>query len=135
MPTIEINKNDGIRNNLNEIDNNAHSINKPINISSNNLRASNSYQDQVIKIDKYVDKISQFIIDSVPENKILMSMVAPGFTGSGSVNSGFVRSVITDPKERKRSQQDIVNMINKNAPSFSEGKIYSCPTPIRETIA
>ena len=76
-------------------------------------------------MDKYVDKISQFIIDSVPENKILMSMVAPGFTGSGSVNSGFVRSVITDPKERKRSQQDIVNMINKNAPSFSEGKIFA----------
>jgi multidrug efflux pump len=46
-------------------------------------------------MDKYVDKISQFIIDSVPENKILMSMVAPGFTGSGSVNSGFVRSVST----------------------------------------
>ena len=76
-------------------------------------------------MDKYVDKVSQFIIDSVPENKILMSMVAPGFTGSGSVNSGFVRSVITDPKERKRSQQDIVNMINKNAPSFSEGKIFA----------
>ncbi len=76
-------------------------------------------------MDKYVDKISQFIIDSVPENKILMSMVAPGFTGSGSVNSGFVRSVITDPKERKRSQQDIVNMINKNASSFSEGKIFA----------
>jgi multidrug efflux pump len=76
-------------------------------------------------MDKYVDKISQFIIDSVPENKILMSMVAPGFTGSGSVNSGFVRSVITDPKERKRSQQDTVNMINKNAPSFSEGKIFA----------
>jgi multidrug efflux pump len=76
-------------------------------------------------MDKYVDKISQFVIDSVPENKILMSMVAPGFTGSGSVNSGFVRSVITDPKERKRSQQDIVNMINRNAPSFSEGKIFA----------
>ena len=76
-------------------------------------------------MDKYVDKVSQFIIDSVPENKILMSMVAPGFTGSGSVNSGFIRSVITDPKERKRSQQDIVNMINKNAPSFSEGKIFA----------
>jgi multidrug efflux pump len=75
-------------------------------------------------MDKYVEKISQFIIDSVPENKIMMSMVAPGFTGSGSVNSGFVRSVLSDPKDRKRSQQDIVNMINKNAASFSEGKVF-----------
>lgn len=75
-------------------------------------------------MDKYVDKVSQFIVDSVPENKVLISMVAPGFTGSGSVNSGFVRSVLFDPKERKRSQQDIVNMINKNAASFSEGKVF-----------
>jgi multidrug efflux pump len=76
-------------------------------------------------MDKYVEKISQFIIDSVPENKIMMSMVAPGFTGSGSVNSGFVRSVLSDPKDRKRSQQDIVNMVNKNAASFSEGKVFA----------
>ena len=75
-------------------------------------------------MDKYVEKISQFIVDSVPENNVMISMVAPGFTGSGSVNSGFVRSVLSDPKDRKRSQQDIVNMINKNAASFSEGKIF-----------
>jgi multidrug efflux pump len=76
-------------------------------------------------MDKYVTRVSKFIADSVPENKFMMSMVAPGFSGAGTANSGFVRSVLVDPKDRKRSQQDIVNMVNKNAASFSEGKVFA----------
>ncbi len=76
-------------------------------------------------MDKYVTRVSKFITDSVPENKFMMSMVAPSFAGAGSANSGFVRSVLVDPKDRKRSQQDIVNMVNKNAASFSEGKVFA----------
>jgi multidrug efflux pump len=75
-------------------------------------------------MDKYVNRISQFVLDSVPEKRVLISITAPGFSG-GSVNSGMVRATLVDPKERKRSQQDIVNMINKNAPKFNEGKIFA----------
>jgi multidrug efflux pump len=75
-------------------------------------------------MDKYVNRISQFVLDSVPEKKVLISITAPGFSG-GSVNSGMVRATLVDPKERKRSQQDIVNMINKNAPKFNEGRIFA----------
>lgn len=76
-------------------------------------------------MDKYVDKLAQFIADSVPEKKVLISITAPGFTGSGSVNTGMVRAVLTDPNERSRSQQDIVNMVNKNLPKFNEGRAFS----------
>ena len=79
-------------------------------------------------MDKYVDRVSAFIADSVPEKAVLLSITAPGFTGSGSVNTGFVRATLTDPKNRKRSQQDIVNMVNKNISKFNEGKIF----PIQE---
>jgi len=75
-------------------------------------------------MDKYVDRISQFVSDSVPEKTVLISITAPGFTGSGSVNTGMVRALMTDPKDRKRSQQDVVNMINKNVSKFNEGKIF-----------
>ncbi len=75
-------------------------------------------------MDKYVDKISQFVADSIPEKTVLISITAPGFTGSGSVNTGMVRALMSDPKDRKRSQQDIVNMINKNVSKFNEGKIF-----------
>ncbi len=76
-------------------------------------------------MDRYVDKVTQFVADSVPEKTVLLSVTAPGFTGSGSVNTGFVRAALVDPKERQRSQQDIVNMINRNLGRFNEGKVFS----------
>jgi multidrug efflux pump len=74
-------------------------------------------------MDQYVNKISGFMMDSVPENKIVLSMTAPGFSG-GNVNSGNVRLMLTDPDERDRSQQDIVNMVNRNLGKFNEGRAF-----------
>ena len=76
-------------------------------------------------MDKYIDKLGQFMIDSVPEQKMVLTVTAPGFTGSGSVNTGFVRVSLVDPKERNRSQQQIVEMVNKNLPKFSEGRAFA----------
>lgn len=76
-------------------------------------------------MDEYVNKLAQLIQDSVPEKSVVISLTAPSFAGSGSVNSGFVRTVLTDPSERKRSQQDIVNMINRNLPKYSEGRAFT----------
>jgi multidrug efflux pump len=75
-------------------------------------------------MDTYVEKLSKFIQDSVPEKEIVISLTAPTFFGSGSVNAGFVRTVMVDPSKRKRSQQDVVSMINKNLSKFSEGKAF-----------
>jgi multidrug efflux pump len=48
-------------------------------------------------MDKYMDKLTNFLNDSVPEKKYMVSMTAPGFTGSGSANSGFVRIALISP--------------------------------------
>lgn len=74
-------------------------------------------------MDKYVNRITGFMMDSVPENKIVLSITAPGFSG-GNVNSGNVRLMLTDPNERDRSQQDIVNMVNRNLGKFNEGRAF-----------
>jgi multidrug efflux pump len=76
-------------------------------------------------MDKYIDQLINLTLDSVPEKKILISVTAPGFTGSGSVNSGFVRTVLTPPNERDRSQQQIVDMISRNLPRFNEGRAFA----------
>lgn len=76
-------------------------------------------------MDKFMDKLSNFLIDSIPEKRYMVSMTAPGFTGSGSANSGFVRVALCSPSERKRSQQDVVNWINKNLSRFSEGRAFA----------
>ena len=75
-------------------------------------------------MDRYVDKLGKFILDSVPEKDVMISLTAPGFSG-GSVNSGFVRVTLVPPSDRKRSQQQIVDMVNKNLPKFNEGRAVS----------
>ncbi len=76
-------------------------------------------------MDKYMDKLTNFLNDSVPEKKYMVSMTAPGFTGSGSANSGFVRIALISPSERVRSQQDIVNWVNKKLPRFNDGRSFA----------
>jgi multidrug efflux pump len=76
-------------------------------------------------MDKYMDKLATFLVDSLPEKKYITSMTAPGFTGSGSSNSGFVRILLVPPSERTRSQQDIVNWVNKKLPRFNEGRSFA----------
>jgi multidrug efflux pump len=76
-------------------------------------------------MDKYVNKVAQMVEDSVPEKNVLISITAPGFSGSGAVNTGMIRATLSNPKDRKRSQADIVNMINRNLGKFNEGRIFS----------
>jgi len=76
-------------------------------------------------MDKYMDKLATFLVDSLPEKKYITSMTAPGFTGSGSSNSGFVRILLVPPSERTRSQQEIVNWVNKKLPRFNEGRSFA----------
>ncbi len=76
-------------------------------------------------MDNYVNKVAAFVMDSVPENRIVMSLTAPGFTGTGSANTGFVRATLVDPKYRNRSQQEIVNMVGRNLPRYTEGRAFA----------
>lgn len=76
-------------------------------------------------MDKYMDKINKLIQDSIPEKDVVISVTAPGFTGGGSVNSGFFRVTLVPPGERKRSQQEIVDMMNKNLAKLNEGRAFS----------
>ena len=74
--------------------------------------------------DRFMDKITRFIEDSIPEKKVCLTVTAPNFAGSGSVNSGFVRLVLVPSEERKRTQQQIADYIMMNAGNFPEGKIF-----------
>ena len=75
-------------------------------------------------MDSYMDNLVQMIKDSVPENTKIISLTAPGSSG-GSVNSGFIRVSLTDPKDRTRSQQDIVDAINRAIRKFPQGKAFA----------
>ncbi|MCZ2395626.1 MAG: efflux RND transporter permease subunit, partial [Chitinophagales bacterium] len=75
-------------------------------------------------MENYMDKLDKFLMDSVPERDVMVTMVSPGF-GGGSANSGMIRVTLTDPKDRVRSQQEIVDMVNRNLSKFSEGRAFA----------
>jgi len=69
-------------------------------------------------MDEYVQELTDFIGKEVPERAGMVSVTAPGFGGSG-VNSGFVRVILKDPKDRDRTQQQIVDDITMKARKYS----------------
>jgi len=75
-------------------------------------------------MDAYVQRVVDFVMDSVPEYTSVLSVTSPGFTGGGSVNNGFIRVRLTDPDQRDRSQQEIVDMVNRNLKNFPEGRSF-----------
>lgn len=75
-------------------------------------------------MDKYMDQIGGMVMDSVPEHEIVLTVTAPGFTGSGAVNTGFVRIRLSQPGERNRTQQDIANVLNKILQSYNTGRAF-----------
>lgn len=62
--------------------------------------------------DRHMGAISAYVMDSVPEKRIALTVTAPGFAGSGAVNTGFGRVMLSDPEERNRSQQEIVDQVS-----------------------
>lgn len=74
--------------------------------------------------DALMDKLSGFITDSVPEKKVCLTVTAPGFAGSGAVNTGFVRLALSTADERERSQADIAAYISKHLSMFPEGRVF-----------
>jgi multidrug efflux pump len=82
-------------------------------------------------MDSYMDTLGTFLTDSIPEKTMLISLTAPGF-GGGSVNSGFFNVMLTDPKDRNRSQQQIVDMVNRNIKKFPQGRAFASQ---QETIS
>lgn len=74
--------------------------------------------------DNFILKLTDFINDSVPEKSALLTVTAPNFTGSGSVNTGFGRIVLVDPSKRKRSQAEIADYLNAKLRTFNEARTF-----------
>ncbi len=74
--------------------------------------------------DRFIDHLTALVMDSVPEMKTALTVTAPGYSGAGAVNTGFLRVMLADPKDRTRSQQEIVDMISRNLPRYTEGRAF-----------
>jgi len=59
-------------------------------------------------MDRYVLDLLR-LVDTIPEKEALISVTAPSFGSSTSVNSAFMRVTLKRPDERERSQMEIVS--------------------------
>ena len=66
---------------------------------------------------KYMDEMTQYIIDSIPEVSAPITLVAIG-GGGGATNSGTLNLYLKDPKERKRTQKEIFTQLSKELNNF-----------------
>ncbi len=72
-------------------------------------------------MERYMDRITQLINDSVPEKKVSLVLTSPGF-GSSSVNSGRANIALVPPDERDRSQHEIAEDLNRWSQAFVGAK-------------
>lgn len=75
-------------------------------------------------MDKFVDNVTLMLRDSIPERRFVFGAANSPFGGGGS-NTGFGRIALKDPEERKRTQQEIVNYLNKKLPQLNQGRIFA----------
>jgi multidrug efflux pump len=76
-------------------------------------------------MDRYVEKLTRFVLDSVPELRTAISNTGRG----GSPNSGSVKMNLWDKSLRTRSQEEIAEYISGNLPRFSEGRAFVSQEP------
>ena len=97
--------------------------------SAINMNLSTPEGSSFAYTDRFMMKVQQMISDSVPEKKVNITITAPGFGGSGSTNSGFVRMGLTDPGDRNRTQAEIAANLTKITRKYSEGKVVVTQQP------
>ncbi|WP_432710517.1 efflux RND transporter permease subunit [Pedobacter sp.] len=78
--------------------------------------------------DRFMNKISEMVTDSVPEKKVLITITSPGF-GGGSTNGGFVRMGLNPSGDRELSQADIAAKLTQITRTYTEGKVVVTQQP------
>jgi multidrug efflux pump len=71
-------------------------------------------------MDAYTERLRQLVMDSVPEYTTIISATG----GWRASNTGFARVNLVPPSERKRSQEEIVNDLQRSLPAFPDGRVF-----------
>jgi len=69
--------------------------------------------------EKYLDELTQYVIDSIPEAESPITIVAPSFSSPGATNAGVINLYLVPPDQRKRTQQEIFKSLAKDLNTFT----------------
>ncbi len=74
-------------------------------------------------MDRYMNQMIA-LVDTIPEKESILGITAPGFGSASSTNVGFVRISLTQPENRKRSQQDLADELGMIAKRFNFARTF-----------
>jgi hydrophobe/amphiphile efflux-1 (HAE1) family protein len=77
----------------------------------------------------YMRDLTQMVNDSVPEKMVNIVNTAPGFSGTGSPNTGRMRIGLVPPQERERSQEQIADDLNRQVKQFTGVRTFISQQP------
>ncbi|MGE5424313.1 MAG: efflux RND transporter permease subunit, partial [Syntrophothermus sp.] len=75
------------------------------------------------RMQQLLDRLATVTREKVPEARLVFARTGGGFGSSGS-NSGFMNIFLTEPNERKASQQEIYERLSKLYKKFPEARIF-----------
>ncbi|MCH7410716.1 efflux RND transporter permease subunit [Belliella sp. DSM 111904] len=81
-------------------------------------------------MDRVLDEMTQEFQASIEADELsgTISVTSPGF-GTASTNSGFLRLILTDAADRKRSQQEIYDEVNQKLQRFTAVRAFATQPP------
>ncbi len=71
----------------------------------------------------FMSRLDEVVRREVPEIAEATTITSPGFGGSASVNSGFMRLTLTPPAERTRTQAEIASMLRRELQKLPGARI------------
>lgn len=80
-------------------------------------------------MDRFMLKLIRLVNDSVPEKSVNMVNTSPGFSGTGSPNTGMMRIGLVPPEERQRSQEEIAEALTRQTREFTEARTFISQQP------
>ncbi len=75
-------------------------------------------------METYMNDLVDLLDEKIPEKRTLISITSPGFGASSSVNSGFIRVMLSEPDEREATQQQVAQNIQKILPQLPDARSF-----------
>lgn len=76
-------------------------------------------------MDRYVLAATEKVKAAIPETQDMLTVTAPGFSGSGAPNTAFGRILFVDKAEREKSQTELANQVNGLFRGMNDGKAFA----------
>jgi len=75
-------------------------------------------------MDEYVDSLIVLAKQEIPEASSIITVTSPGFGSSSSINSAFMRVILSDAEERDRSQSAIASTFRQKVAEFTKARAF-----------